>query len=375
MKYKVTQEIKIRSQPSFTRGEEMGTLKPGFIVDVVKEAKDLDSEDIWLKDNNDFFYWKGAVEEAFPINTDEQTPMNFYDSKIPNWNSGNFDVTRFWPKTTGRGIKVAVIDSGIYQHKDLIDAIDQNNQKAFGSNSIEDTNGHGTHVAGIIAARGVSDIYGIAPESIVVPIKVGDGEKFSNKNLIDAINHASSIPDVKVINMSLKANRNDESGITQLKIAINNAIHKGKIIVAPSGNNYRDRIDDPASFDNVIAVSSVFRDTSSPNESYLIQRASHYGNQERSVNICAPGVDVISCMNKQEGTHLKSGTSMAAAYISGIIALKLQKNLSLNAFDILNTLSNSIFQFAPRQINPHNTIPEDQTIKLPVLEPYLFINR
>jgi subtilisin family serine protease len=363
MKYRVIQELEIRSEPSSLSGNGFGKLHPGFIVDAVKEVEDSITGDIWLKDNNGFFYNKNSTEEAFPIKSINYPALEFAASKIPSWNSGNFDVTRFWPYTTGRGIGVAVIDSGIYPHKDLIQAIDKG--KTF-IGSITDTNGHGTHVAGIIAARGVSDLYGVAPECTIIPIKASIAGTFTNKNLVNAINYATNIPEVRVINLSLKANTNDKPGIKQFETAIKEAINKGKIVVAASGNLPTIEMDAPAKFDNVIAVGAVYLDNKSIQETYLISSQSNYGNNARAIDISAPGLNINSCKNQNEGTIAKNGTSMATAFISGIIALKLQINPEMKANDILSAFSKSIFQYAQLAKNPEITIP--------VLDCNLFIN-
>jgi len=364
MKYKITHPLEIRTEPS-VEGEIIGLLQPGFVFDCVEEEEGQSINGIskWLKDTNGFYYWSGAVEEAFPPRDVKTfTPAT---SKIPDWNSDNFDVTGFWPQTTGKDIGIAVIDTGIYPHEDLKEAIDESNQRYFISDSIEDTNGHGTHVSGIIAARGKSDLYGVAPGSIIIPLKIG-APPFSNEVLISAINYAASLPEVKIINLSLKANSNN----IELEKAIQGAMQKGKIVIAASGNNYRRSVDYPANYKNVIAVAAILRDVNSINETYLVSRDSNYGYANRPVDICAPGVHIESCRNTQNGINIKSGTSMATAYISGIVALKIQKDLYRihDQNSIREALVNSVFQFATRELD------NEKLIKLPVLNPDLFIN-
>jgi len=366
MKYKITERTEIRSTPSLQGGVTLGILEPGFVIDIAEEVEGSSDQEIWLKDGNGFFYLKSHIEAAFPTNTESSFQLNYAASKVPDWNARNFDVTRFWPYTTGKGIKVAVIDSGIFMHEDLVDAIDTVNQKAFGSNSILDTNGHGTHVAGIIGARGVTNMYGVAPECTIVPIKASNNDKFENAHLIQAVDYAASIPGVRIINMSLKANSIDKQGIAKLESAIKSAINKGKIVVTAGGNLPTKKVDAPARFAGVIAVGAVFLPKNSMQESYFIRRASQYGNHEQILDTAAPAVDIVSCINQISGLTPKSGTSMSAAFISGIIALKLQKHPNLSVQDITTALRESIFQFAQ--------LENDPDIEIRVLDPNKFLN-
>jgi subtilisin family serine protease len=165
MKYKVKEKVEIRSNPSLEDVVVLGVLRPGFILDANEVTLD---DNKWLRDNNGHYYSKKAFTDA-TINISDELELNL--NLKAEWLRDNFDVSPIWEKATGKGITVAVLDSGIAEHPDLLDNIDEK-KLFFVGNSIEDTSGHGTHVAGIIAARGKKHIIGVAPSAKIVPIKV-----------------------------------------------------------------------------------------------------------------------------------------------------------------------------------------------------------
>ena len=269
-----------------------------------------------------------SIELSAPpfSNTQEETP-SWGLERIFESDTYPFD---YWNETDGTGVKVAVLDSGIDgSHEDL--------HVAGGYNTISDDpydvdlNGHGTHVAGIIAGL-YNDvgIVGVAPAvelySLVVLDEEGEG---SSINLIEAIEWVvdNNIP---IVNMSLGMSESS----TALENAINEAHALGHIFIGAAGNDGEsggsDNMSYPAKYANVIAVGATDDDDT---------RAS-YSSYGPALDIMAPGTSIRSTFpNDQYG--YSSGTSMAAPFVSGVIALMLQKNSSLSQDDILSLLTNN----------------------------------
>lgn len=222
----------------------------------------------------------------------------------------------------GEGVKVAVVDSGVdVRHKDL------NIQGGYCSSGIDcaqnvpfhDDNGHGTHVAGIIAARanGIG-LVGIAPNVQLYAIKAMNQYGLgTSASLIDAI-YWTMKHDIDVVNLSINTPRNDPS----LQRALEEAYNKGMIIVGSVGNNgleAMNKVTYPAKYDTVIGVAAVDRNGRKLPKSAI----------GPEVELSAPGERVESTYplswdfedGVRDGYTRMSGTSMATPHVTAIVAL------------------------------------------------------
>ncbi|MDR0221719.1 MAG: S8 family serine peptidase, partial [Lachnospiraceae bacterium] len=238
-----------------------------------------------------------------------------------------------WKVSTGKGVTVAVIDSGIARnHPDLKANISAAlSTCSFAINGTADNNGHGTHVAGIIAAvanngKGVASV---APGAKIVSIKAldyywNDEEQAAehggtSADIARAVNTAVSRK-VHVINMSLGGYYAAPDPVYQK--AVENAVAKGIVVVAAAGNEGKTLSAGaaekcyPAQFANVIAVSA----TTSGN---AIAGYSNRGNGV--ITIAAPGSAILSTWLAGSYTSI-DGTSMAAPVVSGVAALAIAAN-------------------------------------------------
>jgi subtilisin family serine protease len=210
--------------------------------------------------------------------------------------------------TKGAGITVAVLDTGCASHIDL-NANLLPGINCSDAHDVTDKAGHGTHVAGVIAAleNGVG-VIGVAPEAKILPIKVLDDSGRSGFTQIEKGIRAAIAAKVDIINMSLGA---PNTAPDSFYAAIKDAHNAGIIMVAAAGND-SGAVNWPARYEEVIAVSAI------DNQGNLANFSSH-GDQ---IDFGAPGVNIYSTYLNNQYAVL-NGTSQAAPFISGVCALLL----------------------------------------------------
>jgi hypothetical protein len=241
---------------------------------------------------------------------------------------------------TGVGITVAVIDTGIdYTHPDLGAGIGPGYKVIGGYDFFNndsdpmDDNGHGTHVAGIIAADGLS-VKGIAPDAKILAYKAlgSDGKATSSKILeameraMDPNNDGDTSDHADVISLSLGGigTENDP-----LCLAVENAVAVGVVVVVAAGNDGPSlgTVSSPGLAHDAITVGAVDQ------LGQLAEFSSRGTGATLRIKpeICAPGVSIVSTVpfsgtpsSSSTGYKAMSGTSMAAPHVSGAVALLLQ---------------------------------------------------
>ncbi len=226
------------------------------------------------------------------------------------WGVNRVHAPAAWNITQGAGADVAVIDTGIdLAHPDLLDKVDGGYSaltKTENPADYQDDNGHGTHVAGTLAAaRDGKGVVGVAPRARLYSVKVLDAEGSGRlSDVIDGILWTAK-NGAKVANLSL-AIPVDSPALHQ---AIKFARAKGVVLIAASGNS-GGPVEFPAAYPEVVAVSAS--DSS--------DRRALFSSHGREVSFIAPGVDVVSD-RLGGGVTAMSGTSMAAPHVSGLAAL------------------------------------------------------
>jgi subtilisin family serine protease len=228
--------------------------------------------------------------------------------------------------TGGEGVKVAVLDTGVTAHSDLKSQVilcdDFASSEGFVKNSCEDKNGHGTQVAGVIAANGGADgkgIYGVAPQASLMIYKVcgADGTCFAD-DVAAAIHHATD-NGANIILLSLGS----DTASSLMNDAILYANNHDVLIVAAAGNDgpYLGTIDYPASRINVVSVGAVDSSLTIPDWSARGSNtaSSSFQKYPGDLDVVAPGVNIETTSNNNDYVTL-SGTSVAAAHIAGLIA-------------------------------------------------------
>ncbi|WP_171720215.1 S8 family peptidase [Paenibacillus phytohabitans] len=250
---------------------------------------------------------------------------SLYHRQVIPWGVEKTHSPQFWSQGyTGKGVKIAILDTGVNpSHPDLGNIHEGFNALSPNQASLDD-NGHGTMVTGIInAIHNNIGITGIAPGADIYPIKVLD--KFGEGN-IDAI--VKGIDwciehHIQLINMSF-AIPNDDAALRE---AIQRANDAGIIIIASGSNSSGGIVGFPASYDEVISVTSVDKHD-------VIGAKSPRGK----VDYSAPGVDIISTM-ANGGYKMMSGTSFAAPHLTGVTALLLEKYKGITKDEVIMKLS------------------------------------
>ncbi|MCQ4214520.1 type VII secretion-associated serine protease mycosin, partial [Streptomyces longispororuber] len=277
------------------------------------------------------------------------------------WALQRVNLDELWQSATGKGVRVAVIDTGVdVKNPQLTKAVDvgaganylpkkDDDGKPIEGRGNErgttDVVGHGTRVAGIIAARKASGtgFVGLAPDATIIPIKQNDAEGHGDSDALAlAIDHAIA-EKADVINISQDTEKALAPG-SKLETAVNAALGKGIVVVASAGNdglggNVKDTY--PASYDGVLAVAASDRNN---------ERAA-FSQSSNSVGVAAPGVDMISTVPK--GGHCSdNGTSFSAPYVAAVAALLKEHHKDWSAQEVVAQIE----QTAERSITGHDRL-------------------
>jgi len=255
------------------------------------------------------------------------------------WGMAAIQAEQAWNVTTGFGVKVAVIDTGLTTSgsTDGITCVVDAKNTIDGSTNVLDGNGHGTHVSGTInqnTNNGLG-VTGLAHDACVMPIKaMGDNGSGTDADLAEAIAYAID-KGARVISMSLgypaSYSLSDFAGSASYSVL--NDIPNNVVVVAASGNEGASTVSYPANHPNTIAVGAVANGNG----------IASYSNQGPSLDLVAPGSGIVqeTRYNGSWNYYSYNGTSMATPHVSAATALLLSANSSLTRMDVLAKLKSS----------------------------------
>lgn len=227
---------------------------------------------------------------------------------VPDWGVAMLNCPEAWKATKGKGAKVAVLDTGAtLAHPDLKAAYAGSKDFTNSATGVKDVQGHGTHCAGSIGARG--PLPGVAPECSIYAGKVlGDDGSGGVDEIAAGINYAVKTWEVDVISMSLGGSSPD----SYMPPAIKSAITAGVIVVCAAGN------DGPA--EGTEGYPGHYPDSLSVAACDKLRNIASFSSRGSNVFITGPGVDIRSTYKDGQYATM-SGTSMATPHIAGVAAL------------------------------------------------------
>ncbi|GGV19761.1 hypothetical protein GCM10010182_46880 [Actinomadura cremea] len=230
------------------------------------------------------------------------------------WAQQTLNIEKAHEKATGKGVKVAVVDSGVTARNPQLEG-----QVVKGvdltKTGPEDCLGHGTNVAGIIAAKaGISSFVGVAPGAQIIPIKfAAQAQNIDSGLAAKGIDEAVKLG-ADVVNVSTQSIGDDP----RLRQAVQNALAKGVVVVAAAGNIDRKNgkvpaLMFPSAYPGVISVGAVGQDG----------KITEFSNPNTPVSVIAPGNDIVT--TSPDGNYaVQKGTSFATPFVAGLAALVLE---------------------------------------------------
>jgi type VII secretion-associated serine protease mycosin len=253
------------------------------------------------------------------------------------WAQKQLAPARVWPMGTGTGITVAIVDSGVDANTpqlasaNVLPGVDVTAEDRPPADN--DCYGHGTFVAGIIAAQAQpgTGFVGVAPDVTILPIRCGTsvGDEgpgvLTPERMADGI-RAAVDGGAAVINVSASTTEQN----SQLEEAVRYAADRDVVLVASAANRAEDgnQVTYPASYPSVIAVGAVDQ----------TGKRAEFSEIGQYVSLVAPGVDVVSLGPGGPGQWQGSGTSYAAPFVAGAAALVREYHPELSAAQVKNRL-------------------------------------
>ncbi|SED27300.1 type VII secretion-associated serine protease mycosin [Streptomyces sp. TLI_105] len=273
-------------------------------------------------------------------------PAHAENFRAQQWHLDAMGAEEIWQLSTGKGVTVAVIDTGVDKNNpDLRGQVLEGKDlaPAESGDQFTDYDGHGTGMAGLIAGTGARDggngAFGLAPGAKILPVRVpglqgGDvnmveGSERFNRVIPQAIRYAAD-SGAKVINMSL----GNDKGSQALTDAVKYALDKGSLVFAAVGNSgdKSNRVEYPGATPGVVGVGAV-------DQKLTHVPMSEHGDQ---VDIVAPGKDLVHACGGGTGMCKSTGSSDATALASAAAALLWSKHPDWTNNQVLKVMLNTV---------------------------------
>lgn len=276
------------------------------------------------------------AEPNYLMMQNETAPNDIYYQRY-QWNLPLIETEAGWQITQGNeAVKIAVVDTGVdLEHPDLVKRLTTGYNALSDTTDADDDNGHGTHVAGIIASEvnNHEGIAGLTWFNPIIPVKVMGEEGYGStfdiaKGIIWATNQGA-----EVINLSLGNYQHSD----MLKDAIDYAFKRDVVLIAASGNDNTSQPSFPAAYPQVLSVAAV---------DYYGDRA-NFSNYGDYIDVSAPGVQIASTYFNKQYAAL-SGTSMAAPHVSALAGLIRSINPDLRNTEVMEIIKNTTVDLGDR---------------------------
>ncbi|WP_411078011.1 S8 family serine peptidase [Streptomyces sp. cmx-10-25] len=259
------------------------------------------------------------------------------DVRSQQWYLDAMRAEEIWKKSTGKGIKVAVIDSGVNPNTPslkgkVLKGWDASETKG---DETDDYQGHGTSMAELIVGSGANGgIRGLAPDAKVIPYRVSDTE-LQNQQTVNAFDMEEAIKaavdsDAQIINISWASDYYS----TNTREALQLANEKGKLVFAGAGNNAKkgNKLQYPAAYPEVVAVAAIDRNS-------VVADYSQHGDH---IDLAAPGSEIpVWCDKNLKSYCTENGTSIATAIASASAALIWSMHPDWTANQVLRVMFES----------------------------------
>lgn len=289
------------------------------------------------------------------------------ETEILNWGIEEMNASCLWKiGVTGKGIKVAVIDSGVGPRQ----GIDVAQYVTFTQGTPNDINGHGTSVASLI--KGLEDfgfetgIFGVAYDCELYSLKVAQGDELQNNEkfifpLIEAINWCIENK-IRVANISIGVRKEVVSNAVYqlLNEAIKKALNAGVILVTISGNRGSEIDTVPGIMEGLIVIGSINKE----------EERSSFSSYGPTLDFVAAGEDVET-MSINNSIKIVNGTSFAAPQVTGLIALILSQNPLLTPKEVKDILIKSAKDILPQGYDIYTGYG---AVKAPISKPKRLVN-
>ena len=263
------------------------------------------------------------------------------------WGLARINVLPAWDRSTGSGIVVASLDTGVNaNHFELAGKV----LSVAGGSTVDvgRDGGHGTSIAGVIAAGfNQAGMIGVAYDSTILPIGVADSGRFADSNsAASGINFAASRGDVRVITLTYGTVFSEPQNS-----AIVNAMNAGKLMVIRAGNDSQSNPDVPPSVYNQFNGRGIIVGAIDPSNNLI--SISNQAGAAANVYMVAPGAAIYSPGNRCNDCFVRwTGTSIATPHVAGAAALILSQNPGLSAQEVSEILFSSATDLGAPGIDP-----------------------
>ncbi len=360
MKVTVIKNLNVRTGKPSVNAPCYNYLTPGSVIEVEEQMVEGDfyeGNNKWYKGLDGNFYWSGGVNE---INANKLFKMS------ENWHISKFGIDSLWNKTKGKGIRVAILDTGLMEsHPD----INKNNivltknflyegEDELLMKNVSDNIGHGTHCAGIIAAQGIYSC-GVAPDVSLLIGKISDKSTGIDSSLLFKGIEWAYTNNADVISVSVAVDQFNKE--FQNRIQNLDSDYKGILVgsLTDLGDLGFDSNSFPTSLNACIGVGAV-------NKNYKMDEVTARSSY---LDILGPGRDIFSIWN--DGRYkTMTGCSMATPFVAGVIALILaylvSQNKKISKKELINYLKTVTDKF-----DSFESLPEK---KYPIIDPVKIFN-